>query len=143
MDINEERQKHIAPASQALHNVAMERANIAENKSKLKSRYRHIIQSLGERQVSINDLAAGTKNLGVLDAVLSNGGTLDEFVILQQYAKAIVEGDTRAAEFLRDTSGQKPTTSVDLATNTSGLQEMTLEELTAFREELENAKKDE
>lgn len=143
MDINEERSKLLKPQAQVLHNYAMERRSVKESSHTRKRRYKHIIQDLGEREIHLNELADGTKNSGVLDAVLSNGGTLDEFVILQQYAKAIVEADTRAAEFLRDTSGQKPTTSVDLATNTGGLQEMTLEELTAFREELENAKKDE
>lgn len=139
MDINEERQR-LPSGSQAIHNSAMERLNLSETSFKRKRRYKNIIQDLGERQISLNDLSLGTKNKGVLDTILSNGGTLDDYVVLAQYAKAIVDGDTKAAEFLRDTSGQKPTTSVDLATTTGGLSEMSLEELTAFREELEAAK---
>lgn len=146
MDINEERQR-LTPASIRLHNNAMERLSLTETPAKRKRRYKNIIQDLGEREISLNDLSIGTKNQGVLDTILSNGGTLDEFVILRQFAKAIVDGDTKAAEFLRDTSGQKPTTSVDLATNAGGLSEMSLEDLRALREELAAAneieKKDE
>lgn len=145
MDINEKRQQLTANRL-AQHNAAMERRAAMGTSADRKRRYKNIIQDLGTREISLNDLAEGTKNLGVLDCILSNGGTLDEYVILQQYSKAIVEADTRAAEFLRDTSGQKPTTSVDLATNNGALSDMTLEELTAFREELEavkESKKDE
>lgn len=145
MDINEKRQQLTANRL-AQHNAAMERRASAGTSADRKRRYKNIIQDLGTREISLNDLAEGTKNLGVLDCILSNGGTLDEYVILQQYSKAIVDADTKAAEFLRDTSGQKPTTSVDLATNNGALSDMTLEELTAFREELEavkESKKDE
>ena len=145
MDINEKRQQLTANRL-AQHNAAMERRASMGTSADRKRRYKNIIQDLGTREISLNDLAEGTKNLGVLDCILSNGGTLDEYVILQQYSKAIVDADTKAAEFLRDTSGQKPTTSVDLATNNGGLQDMSLEELTAFREELEavkESKKDE
>lgn len=139
MDINEER-KRLRPCSISQHNAAMERLNSNETSAKRKRRYKNIIQDLGERQISLEDLGSGSKAPGVLDCILSNGGTLDEFVILKQYAKAIIDSDTKAAEFLRDTSGQKPTTAVDLATNTSGLSEMTLEELTSLRDELAELK---
>lgn len=139
MDINEKRQQ-LSAKQIAQHNAAMERRASAGTSADRKRRYKNIIQDLGNREISLNDLAEGTKIHGALDCVLSNGGTLDELVILRQYSKAIVDADTRAAEFLRDTSGQKPTTSVDLATNNGGLQDMSLEELTAFREELEAVK---
>ena len=147
MDINKQRLDTVTGTSQRLHNYAMERNMVSETKGVRKRRYKQIIEELGKREISLIDLTEGVKNKGVLDAILEKGGSLDDFVILQQYAKAIVDGDTKAAEFLRDTSGQKPTTSVDLATNTGGLSEMSLEDLNALREELvaanENEKKDE
>ena len=140
MDINKQRLDTVSGTSQRLHNYAMERNIVSETKGARKRRYKQIIEELGKREISLIDITEGIKNKGVLDAILGKGGSLDDFVVLQQYAKAIVDADTKAAEFLRDTSGQKPTTSVDLATTTGGLSEMSLEELTAFREELEAAK---
>lgn len=142
MDINEKR-TGLSERLKASHNSAMERLNLTETPGKRKRRYKNIIQDLGERMITLEELGEGTKNIGVLDSVLSNGGSLDDYVILQQFAKAIIEGDTRAAEFLRDTSGQKPTTGVDLVTNGGGLAEMSTEDLMALKESLEAAKENE
>lgn len=134
MDFNKIRN----PADIARNNRNMEAKNYNTiTKSARKRRYRHIIEALGDRKVSLEDLGLGIKNRGVLDAVLSEGGSLDDYVVLQQYAKAIIEGDTKAAEFIRDTSGQKPTNVVDMTTTSSGLSEMSVEELRELKEALE------
>lgn len=143
MDINKQRLDTVTGTSQHLHNLAMERNIASETKGARKRRYKQIIEELGKREISLTDLTEGIKNKGVLDAILGKGGSLDDFVVLQQFAKAIVDGDTKAAEFLRDTSGQKPTTGVDLVTNGGGLAEMSTEDLMALKESLEAAKENE
>ena len=60
--------------------------------------------------------------------------TMDEVVVLQQYAKAIIQQDTKAAEFIRDSVGEKPSTVVDMnVEEKSALESMTLEELEDYK----------
>ena len=64
--------------------------------------------------------------------------TLDDVVILQQYAKAIINQDTKAAEFIRDTKGEKPATTVDMSVdNKSQIEQMSDEELAEYKRLLE------
>ena len=55
--------------------------------------------------------------------------TLADLVLLQQYAKAIKEGDTKAATFLRDTAGMAPIKEVSMSVEQKGLQSLSDEEL--------------
>jgi hypothetical protein len=56
-----------------------------------------------------------------------NSVSLGELVILRQAFKAIEEGDTRAAEFFRDTMGENPKQVVEV--QKSALSQMTDEEI--------------
>lgn len=105
----------------------------ANNKSR-KKRFKNIIEELGDCQISLKDIANGDKTDGFLYLLDKNGATFDEMVVLQQYSKAIIERDTKSAEFLRDSSGQKPSTTVDLNDNRSGLSQMSIEELEEMRD---------
>ena len=54
-------------------------------------------------------------------------------VVLRQYAEAIVNGSTKAAEFLRDTAGEKPATNIDVTDERqSGIRQMSDDELKAL-----------
>ena len=60
--------------------------------------------------------------------------TMDEVVVLQQYAKAIIQQDTKAAEFIRDSVGEKPSSTVNMnVEEKSALESMTLEELEDYK----------
>ena len=73
----------------------------------------------------------GEKMPGFLEMIRNTDATFDEAVILQQYGKAILQADTSAATFLRDTVGEKPTNVVDI-TEKSGLKSLSDEELKEF-----------
>lgn len=104
-------------------------------------KYKDIIKELGKCQISLEDIASGKKTEGFLYLLDENGATFDEMVVLQQYSKAIVDRDTKSAEFLRDSVGEKPSTQVDLTTkDESGLSQMSLEELREFRDMLKKQK---
>ena len=101
----------------------------ANAKSRRKT-YKNIIKELGECQISLEDIAKGNKNEGFLYLLDKNGATFDEMVVLQQYSKAIIDRDTKSAEFLRDSAGQKPSTQVDLNDGrNSGLASLSDDEL--------------
>lgn len=53
--------------------------------------------------------------------------TMGEMILLRQAYKAIEDGDTRAAEFFRDTMGENPKQVVEVQQST--LSQMTEEEL--------------
>ena len=59
------------------------------------------------------------KQLGLRQVLDDHKATLNDLVILQQFGKAILESDTRAAEFLRDTAGEKPSTQLDVNTTSN------------------------
>ena len=56
-----------------------------------------------------------------------NNVTLGELIILRQAFKAIEDGDTRAAEFFRDTMGENPKQVLEV--QKSALSQMTDEEI--------------
>jgi hypothetical protein len=109
----------------------MREANALKAATKARKKtYKNIIKELGECQISLDDIAKGNKTDGFLFLLDKNGATFDEMVVLQQYSKAIIDRDTKSAEFLRDSAGQKPSTQVDLNDGrTSGLASMSDDEL--------------
>lgn len=109
----------------------MREANALKAATKARKKtYKNIIKELGECQISLDDIAKGNKTDGFLYLLDKNGATFDEMVVLQQYSKAIIDRDTKSAEFLRDSAGQKPSTQVDLNDGrTSGLASMSDDEL--------------
>jgi hypothetical protein len=52
----------------------------------------------------------------VMDYLIGAGhnATYSEAIVLVQAHKAVVKGDTKAAEFIRDTSGNKPNEKIDI-----------------------------
>lgn len=126
------------------YNKQMESNSILGTKKQRRKKYREIIKELGSRDISYADIAngLGEKEKGFLDMVKSTPGmTMNDVVVLQQYAKAIIDKDTRAAEFLRDTAGEKPSTQIDMNNNSdNGLSQMSLEELIELRDLLKQHK---
>ena len=86
--------------------------------------------------ITLEDIAHDEKQKGFYDMMRENNMTLDEMVVLQQYSKAIIDRDTRSAEFIRDTAGEKPSTQIDLSTEDNGLSKMSLEELRELKSAL-------
>lgn len=87
--------------------------------------YRTIVRELSDRQIPLNCLSDASKAKGLAQMLEEDVCTLSELVILGQFAKAIDDSDTRAAEFLRDTAGYKPQTDVSVEHKTQGLASLT------------------
>ena len=131
--------------SQRAYNKRMEQLNLQGTKKQRRKKYAHIIKEMGVRNITLEDVAngLGDKEKGFLDMMNKTGMTMDETVVLQQYAKAIIHQDTRSAEFLRDTAGEKPSTQIDLTSDEGGLSKMSLEELKELKALLQELKKEE
>lgn len=122
-------------------NAAREKKAILGTKTQKRKKYRQLVKEMGQRNITLKDIALGEKEKGFLEMIKETELTMDEVMILQQYSKAIVDRDTKAAEFLRDTAGEKPSTQIDLSDNDNGLSKMSLEELRAMKESLEKLAK--
>lgn len=123
--------------NQRAYNKRMEKLNLLGTPKQKRKKYREIVKEMGQRNITLTDIASGLgdKEKGFLDMMDKTGMTMDEATILQQYSKAIINQDTKAAEFLRDTAGEKPSTQVDLTTkDESGISKMSLEELIELRD---------
>ena len=131
--------------SQRAYNKRMEQLNLQGTKKQRRKKYAQIVKDMGERSITLEDIAGGLgdKEKGFLDMMDKNGMTMNEAVVLQQYAKAIINQDTRSAEFLRDTAGEKPSTQIDLTSDEGGLSKMSLEELKELKALLQEHKKEE
>lgn len=125
--------------SQKSYNTRMENAALKGSKSYRRRKYKTIIKELGERNITLDDISRGLgkKEPGFLDMLKSTNATMDDAVILQQYAKAIVDQDTKAATFLRDTAGEAPKQQVEVESVGGGLSEMSLDELLALKKAIE------
>lgn len=122
-------------------NAAREKKAILGTKTQKRKKYRQLVKEMGQRNITLKDIALGEKEKGFLEMVKETELTMDEVMILQQYSKAIVDRDTKAAEFLRDTAGEKPSTQIELSDDDNGLSRMSLEELRAMKESLEKLAK--
>lgn len=123
--------------TQKSYNKQMEALNAKFTKKEARKKYSEIVKELGERHITLSDIDNNFsgKERGFIDMLNNTSMTMDDVLVLQQYAKAILHQDTRAAEFLRDTAGEKPSTQVDLsATTEGGLSKMSLEELKELRD---------
>ena len=87
--------------------------------------YRTIVRELSDRQIPLSLLSDESKAKGLAQMLEEDVCSLSELVILGQFAKAIDDSDTRAAEFLRDTAGYKPQTDVTVEHKTQGLASLT------------------
>lgn len=118
------------------YNAIREAANLKKSRAKAsRQTFKKIISELGARNITLENIAHDEKQAGFLDLIDETGATLDELVVLQQYSKAIVDRDTRSAEFLRDSVGEKPSQIIDVKPQ-SGLSQLTIEELEALQEDL-------
>lgn len=128
--------------TQRAYNALREKNNRLGNKKERRRRYKEIIKDMGSRCISLEDIALGSKEPGFLDMAKEHDMTMDEMVVLQQYANAIIDRSTKAAEFLRDSAGEAPKNVVEVADNSSGLSKMSLEELLELKETLKALKKE-
>lgn len=123
--------------TQRAYNKKREKLNMLGNKSARRKKYKDIIKEMGARNITLDNISKGEKIPGMIDLMESTGMTMDEFVVLGQYSKAILDRDTRASEFLRDSAGEKPSNVIDINSDDNGLSKMSLEELQAMRAELQ------
>lgn len=132
--------------TQRAYNKKMEKQNILGTPKQRRKKYREIVKEMGARQITLDDISKDDMNgklPGFLDMMDKTGMTMDEAAILQQYSKAIIDRDTRAVEFLRDTVGEKPSQQLDInSTDESGLSKMSYEELIELRDLLKNKKEE-
>lgn len=123
------------------YNAMMERLNRIGTSKQRRKKYKHIVEEMGARDITLSDISADNfngKSKGFLNMLEETKMTMDEAVVLQQYAKAITQQDTKAAEFLRDSVGDKPSTTVNMSVEEkSGIESMTLEELEDYKSLLE------
>lgn len=124
--------------TQRAYNKRMEKLNLLGTPKQRRKKYKDIVKELGARNITLKDIASDDLNgkyLGFLDMMDETGMTMDEAAVLQQYSKAIIDRDTKAVEFLRDTVGEKPSTQLDIKSeDESGLSKMSLEELIELRD---------
>lgn len=124
----------------------MENIELLGTKKSKHRKYKQIADEMGARLITLADVAEGLegKKRGFIDMMDKTGMTMDDLVVMQQYAKAIIDQDTKSAEFIRDTKGEKPSTVLDVNNKeTSGISQMSLEELIELRDLLKDMKKDE
>lgn len=105
--------------------------------------YRTIVRELSDRQIPLNLLSDESKAKGLAQMLEEDVCSLSELVILGQFAKAIDDSDTRAAEFLRDTAGYKPQTDVTVEHKTQGLASLTDTQLLTLLQVLNPEQSDE
>ena len=105
--------------------------------------YRTIVRELSDRQIPLNLLSDASRAKGLAQMSEEDVCTLSELVILGQFAKAIDDSDTRAAEFLRDTAGYKPQTDVTVEHKTQGLASLTDTQLLTLLQALNPEQSDE
>lgn len=130
------------------YNTTRERIARNGTPTTVKKKMKQIAIELGARNITLQNIADqdfGGKSRGFIDMMEETEMTLDDVVILQQYAKAIINQDTKAAEFIRDTKGEKPATTVDMSVdNKSPIEKMDDKELAEYKRLLkDNLKKKE
>lgn len=120
------------------YNTTRERIARQGTPTTVKKKMKQIAIELGARNITLQNIAQqdfGGKSRGFIDMMEETEMTLDDVVVLQQYAKAIINQDTKAAEFIRDTKGEKPATTVDMSvSDKSPIEQMSDEELKAYSE---------
>lgn len=127
-----------------IYNAKMERINRIGTSKDRRKKYKHIVEELGARGITLCDISNENfngKSRGFIDMLKQEKMTMDEVVVLQQYAKAIINQDTKAAEFIRDSVGEKPSTVVDMSVSEkSAIEQMSTEELNQMYETMKKLK---
>lgn len=122
------------------YNEIMEKKALVGDAKTRRRKYREIVRELGIRHITLSDINNNTKPQGFAEMLTDTSMTMDDMVILQQYSKAIIDRDTKSAEFLRDTAGEKPSTQIDMSVEEKGLSKMSLDELRELKEAIILAK---
>lgn len=123
--------------TQKAYNKRMEKQTLTGTPKQKRKKYKEIVKEMGARGITLEDISKGLgkKEKGFLDMMKETEMSMDEVVVMQQYAKAIIDQDTRSAEFLRDTVGEKPSTQIDVNdVSENGLSQMSIEELKELRD---------
>lgn len=120
------------------YNTTRERIARLGTPTEVKKKMKQIAIELGARHITLQDIAAqdfNGKSRGFIDMMDKTGMTMDDVVMLQAYSKAIIDRDIKAAEFIRDTKGEKPSTTVDMSVHDkSPIEQMSDDELKAYSE---------
>ena len=123
------------------YNTIRERIARQGTPTQVKKKMKQIALEMGQRNITLKDIAStdfGGKSRGFIDMMDKTGMTMDDVVMLQAYSKAIIDRDIKAAEFIRDTKGEKPATTVDMSvSDKSPIEQMSDEELKAYKALLE------
>lgn len=123
------------------YNSTRERIARQGTPTQVKKKMKQIAIELGARNITLQDIATqdfNGKSRGFIDMMDATGMTMDDVVMLQAYSKAIIDRDIRAAEFIRDTKGEKPATAVDMTVGEkSAIEKMSDYELLQYKELLE------
>lgn len=108
---------------------ALEIKNNTPTRAKTHKKWKNIAQELSDLNLSIQDLdpLTSSKPQLAMELCKKNSVTLGELIVLRQAFKAIEDGDTKAAEFFRDTMGENPKQVVEV--QKSALSQMTDEEI--------------
>lgn len=120
-----------------IRNAALEKTNLYGTPKQQHKKWRRIAQELSDRKISLNDIINidSPKQDGLMELAKQEEMTLGDMVLLRQYSEAIVNGSTKAAEFVRDTMGERPSTQVDINNvDESGISQMSLDELLELKE---------
>lgn len=117
-------------------NTKLENAELYGNKKTLHKKWKNIARELSDRNISLGDIADldSPKQGGLMQVAYNENMTMGELVLLRQYSEAICNGSTKAAEFVRDTMGEKPSTQIDMSVEEGGLSQMSLKELEELRD---------
>lgn len=107
------------------------KGGVASGKARRRKRaMKDIISTFGKEEAPAK-VVAKLIQLGMLEK--GESCTMDEALILAQYGKAL-SGNTKAAEFVRDTNGQKPKEKVEI--NDLSKEKSKLDELLKQRKEI-------
>lgn len=127
----------------------MEAITRTPDAKKMHKKWKAIANELNDREISmvdINKIMAGTskKYLGLEEVCKDHNISASELMFLGQQSKSILEQDTKATEFCRDTAGEKPVSTIDIGDRESVFKDMTKEQLLEIREAYaDQAKKEE
>lgn len=112
-----------------ISNKALEHKNITPTPGQIHRKWKNIAREISDLNLTAKDLDPMQSERPKLAAALAqkNNITIGEMILLRQAYKAIEDGDTRAAEFFRDTMGENPKQVVEV--QQSALSQMSEEQL--------------
>lgn len=117
-------------------NEQLEIKNALGSQAQSKRRLRAGLKALAEMQFPVETLTSSHKDREFYKAMDTAGLTFADVMNLQAYVEAINNGNIRAMEYIRDTSGEKPSLQLDMNDTTKGLSNMTTEEIEAHLADL-------